>query len=131
MQNRSPYLILPLPSPNGLLMSGYRIGFGISVIRKARLISSNPDMTYSCYFNPKLFIFLFFFSLRVSVFRGEKDGKGNETSGFEQALGKSTMFPLSSPHQCFPKSRFVLYPPEMKYELSNPECHKERLLTTL
>lgn len=95
MQNRSSYLILPIPSPNGLLMSGYRVGFGVSAVHKARLISFSTDMAYISYFNPKPF-----FNLRVSVFKGEKDGKGSETGGFEQALGKSTVLP---PCQCISK----------------------------
>lgn len=92
MRNRSPYLILPIPSPNDLLMSGYRIDFGVSAVHKARLISFSPDMAHAYYFNSKPF-----FSLRVSVFKGEKDGKGGETTGFEQALGKPTVLFFSSP----------------------------------
>jgi len=47
MQNTSPYLILPILSPNGLLMSGCRIDFGVCAVHKARLTSFTSDMAHT------------------------------------------------------------------------------------
>lgn len=46
-QTRSLCLILSIPFPNDVLLSGYRIGFGVSAVHKFKLIHFNPDVVFT------------------------------------------------------------------------------------